>query len=105
MEVRKAGPAGYVGGLLGRRVEWHHPAPKGRGGRGKVPVHSTCHRVIHVHFTNAELAHLPFDGGSEALRERDAMSRFLGWVVDKPPDFHAPTFRPGGGAMGGRGRR
>ncbi|TNE39517.1 MAG: hypothetical protein EP321_08845 [Sphingomonadales bacterium] len=60
------------GRLLGRRVEWHHPVPKGRGGREKVPVHPICHRAIHAHFTNAELARPTFrpGGGGGSMRGR-----------------------------------
>ena len=74
---------------LGRRVEWHHPVPKSRGGRETVPVHPICHRTIHATFTNAQLARL----GAEAapLRDDPAMARFLAWIAHKPPDFHART--------------
>lgn len=76
---------------LGVRVEWHHPVPKSRGGRDTVPVHPICHKTIHVNFTNAELRRLPPDPAP--LAEREAMRRFLDWIADKPPDFHARTFR------------
>jgi hypothetical protein len=33
---------------LGRRIEWHHPVPKSRGGREMVPLHPICHRTIHA---------------------------------------------------------
>ena len=29
-----------------------------------------------------------------ALLEDEALARFVEWVADKPPDFHAPTRRP-----------
>jgi hypothetical protein len=74
---------------LGRRVEWHHPAPKSRGGRVMEPVHPICHRAIHANFTNAELARLPADPA--ALSNNPAIKRFLKWIGGKPPDFHAPT--------------
>ena len=61
---------------LGRRVQQHHPVPKAKKGRETVPVHPICHRAIHANFTNAQLA------------------RFVEWVADKPPDFHAPTRKP-----------
>ena len=79
---------------LGIRVEWHHPVPKSRGGRNTVPLHPICHRAIHANFANAELAKLPPEPG--ALRAHPDMARFLDWIVNKPPDFHAPT-------RGGRG--
>lgn len=76
---------------LGRRVEWHHPVPKSRGGRATVPVHPICHRTIHATFSNAELARLGEEG--EVLRTAPAIARFVSWVSRKPPDFHAPTAR------------
>lgn len=77
---------------LGRRVEWHHPVPKSRGGRDTVPVHPICHRTIHACFTNLELerhaeAAIPLDTSPE-------MARFLRWIANKSPDFHAPTRKP-----------
>ncbi|MGE3693350.1 MAG: HNH endonuclease [Novosphingobium sp.] len=74
---------------LGRRVEWHHPVPKSRGGREKVPVHAICHRVIHANFSNAELARLA--SAPEVLRDHPTLTRFLRWIAGKPPDFHART--------------
>ncbi|MEL6875130.1 MAG: HNH endonuclease [Pseudomonadota bacterium] len=74
---------------LGRRIEWHHPVPKSRKGKDTVAVHPICHRTIHANFSNAELArqfHSP-----EALRRHPEIARFLQWVQNKPPDFHAPT--------------
>ncbi len=84
---------------LGERVEWHHPVPKSRGGRQKVPVHPICHRTIHATLSNGELA-----SGyttAEALRSHPDIARFLAWVRDKEPDFHAPT-RKGGADRGRR---
>lgn len=80
---------------LGRRVEWHHPVPKSEGGRDTVPLHPICHRAVHAYCTNAELARDYAD--MAALRRREDMARFLRWVADKPPDFHAPTRRVRGG--------
>lgn len=76
---------------LGRVVEWHHPVPKSRGGRAVVPLHPICHRTLHVHFTNAELART--GGALPPLRAHPALARFLAWIANKPPDFHARTFR------------
>jgi hypothetical protein len=76
---------------LGHLVEWHHPLPKSRGGRVVVPVHPICHRTIHTTFSNGELA--CSGGTAEALRADPRVARFLRWVADKPPDFHAPTRR------------
>jgi hypothetical protein len=54
-----------------------------------VPVHPICHRTIHTNFTNAELSR---NGASrDQLLSREAVARFVAWVQDKPPDFHAPT--------------
>lgn len=74
---------------LGERIEWHHPVPKSRGGCDTVPVHPICHRTIHRHFTNAQLARL--SAGPDALREQPDIARFVDWIAGKPPDFHAPT--------------
>ena len=75
---------------LGTRVEWHHVVPKSEGGRETQPIHPICHRTIHAAATNAELAGL---GTIEAVRALPEVARFVAWVADKPPDFHAPTRR------------
>lgn len=54
-----------------------------------MPVHPICHRTIHANFTNAQLAR--FDADREAMLDSDAVAKFVEWVSDKPPDFHAPT--------------
>jgi len=74
---------------LGTRVQWHHVVPKAKGGRETVPLHPICHRTIHAHFTNAELARAA--GSREVLLRNEAVGRFLRWIAGKPPDFHAPT--------------
>jgi hypothetical protein len=74
---------------LGRRVEWHHPVPKSRGGRVTEPVHPICHRAIHAAIDNKALARDYHT--AEALREHPELQRFVTWVANKPPDFHAPT--------------
>ena len=76
---------------LGTRVEWHHRVPKSQGGTETVPVHPICHRTIHAHLTNRELATDFAD--LNTLRARDDIARYIRWVADKPPDFHAPTRR------------
>ena len=65
--------------------------PKSRGGRETVPIHPICHRTIHATLSNAELER----GYAEpaALRDHPEIARFLDWVRDKDPDFHAPTRR------------
>lgn len=65
--------------------------PKSKRGRDTVPVHPICHRAIHLHFTNAQLAKLP--PAPAALLANPDLANFVGWVADKPPDFHAPTRR------------
>ena len=74
---------------LGRRVEWHHPLPKSRGGRDTVPVHPICHRTIHAFVANRDLA--TSYATMDQLRAREDIGRYLRWIVDKPPDFRAPT--------------
>ena len=90
---RGAAPAtcALCGRPLGNRVEWHHVVPKSEGGRETVPLHPICHRAIHASASNAELARrYPT---IDQLREREDIARFLAWIADKPPDFHAPTRR------------
>jgi hypothetical protein len=77
---------------LGRRIEWHHPVPKAKGGRTRVPVHPICHRTIHRHFSNGELAKA--GSGAQSLRAHPDIAKFVRWVADKPPDFHAATRKP-----------
>jgi len=74
---------------LGRRIERHHPVPKSRGGRETVAVHPICHRTIHAHLTNAQLARMP--ANAHALRCEPNLARFLAWIDNKPADFYAPT--------------
>ena len=74
---------------LGTRVQRHHPVPKAKGGRETVPVYPICHRTIHAHVSNAQLARAA--GSREALLEIEAIARFIRWVAGKAPDFHAPT--------------
>jgi hypothetical protein len=76
---------------LGVRVEWHHLVPKSEGGRDTAPVHPICHRTIHALVPNPELARGFADPA--ALRAREDVARFLRWIADKPPDFHAPVRR------------
>ena len=77
---------------LGRTVEWHHRIPKSRGGTEVLPVHPICHRTIHASVSNHELATIFAD--LDVLRARPDITRFLRWIADKHPDFHAPTRRP-----------
>ena len=54
-----------------------------------VPVHPICHRTIHAAFANVDLARMTAEG--VALASHPALERFVSWVANKPPDFHAPT--------------
>ncbi len=92
LATRAEAPAACAlcGRALGAKIEWHHVVPKSEGGRDTEPLHPICHRAIHAALSNAELARL---GTLEAVRAEPAIARFLAWVVDKPPDFHAPTRR------------
>ena len=76
---------------LGRKIEWHHPVPKSRGGRETVAVHPICHRTLHAQFSNGELARIGCH--PERLRADPVITKFVAWVAGKPPDFHAPTAR------------
>jgi hypothetical protein len=76
---------------LGRRVEWHHRVPRSEGGTETLPLHPICHRTIHACATNRELATTLAD--LKTLRAQPDIARFLRWIADKPPDFHAPTRR------------
>ncbi|MEH3046197.1 MAG: HNH endonuclease [Sphingomonas adhaesiva] len=75
---------------LGTRVEWHHVVPRSQGGVETAPLHPICHRAIHAAADNATLARA---GTLDAIRDWPSIRRFLDWVADKPPDFHAPTRR------------
>lgn len=74
---------------LGTQVQWHHPVPRSRKGRMTVPVHPICHKTIHKHFTNAQLARIGAD--REQLLASDDIRRFLAWIAGKPADFNAPV--------------
>jgi hypothetical protein len=84
-------PCFLCGRPLGRKVEWHHPVPKSRGGRETVPVHPICHRAIHAALDNKALERDYASG--DALRRHPELARFLAWIASKEPDFHAPTRR------------
>jgi hypothetical protein len=85
------GPCFLCGRPLGKRVEWHHPVPRSRGGRETVPVHPICHRAIHRALDNKALER---DYSSPAaLRAHPELARFIAWIDGKDPDFHAPTRR------------
>ena len=74
---------------LGSRLEYHHPVPKSRGGRVTAAVHPICHRTLHKTFSNKELEAM----GLATLRDKPEIARFLAWIANKDPDFHAPTHK------------
>jgi len=74
---------------LGRKIEWHHPTPKSRGGRITVPVHPICHRTLHAFFSNAELGQ--FERKRLAPASQPRLDGFMRWIAGKHPDFNAPT--------------
>lgn len=74
---------------LGHRIEWHHPVPKSKGGRETVALHPICHRTLHATFSNAELQRMGAERGLLCLNP--AIARFLKWIENKTPDFHART--------------
>ncbi|PAX08337.1 HNH endonuclease [Sphingomonas lenta] len=88
------GVCALCGRPLGAKVEWHHLVPKSEGGRVTAPVHPICHRTIHALVSNKDLAGEYAD--VDALRARPDVQRYLRWIADKPPDFHAPTRRSRG---------
>ncbi|WP_228243436.1 HNH endonuclease [Porphyrobacter sp. GA68] len=74
---------------LGESVQWHHPVPKAKKGKVKVPVHPICHKTIHKLFTNAQLARTGQDRAS--LLKDDELAKFINWIKTKPSDFDAPV--------------
>lgn len=72
---------------MGDDVQWHHPIPKSKGGKAKVPAHPICQKTIHAHFTNAELGRM--GDNRDALLAREELAKFVEWVKGKPIDFNA----------------
>jgi hypothetical protein len=70
-------------------LQWHHPVPKAKKGKATVPVHPICHKAIHANFTNAQLGRMGDD--VTAVRANLEIAKFISWISNKPPDFHAPT--------------
>jgi len=54
-----------------------------------VPIHPICHRTLHKTFSNAELS--AFGDAVASIRADPRIGRFLAWIANKEPDFHAPT--------------
>lgn len=63
----------------------HHLVPKSHGGVQTVVLHRICHRQIHALFTETELAR--HYANVEALKQPEAMARFIRWVQTKPDAF------------------
>ncbi len=82
----------------GARQSLHHLTPKLKGGRGGpvARLHQICHNEIHAALTEAEIAR---DYATiAALRAHPRIARFIAWVRDRPPQFHARS-------AGGRRKR
>lgn len=90
MNALAPAPCALCGRPLGARIEWHHVVPKSKGGMRTAPVHPICHRAIHAAVDNTTLARL---ASLDAVRTVPEVARFLAWIANKPPDFHAPTRR------------
>lgn len=76
---------------LGQAIEYHHLVPKSRGGRETAMIHPICHRTLHRTFSNTELG--VFGNHLASITADPRIGRFLAWIADKDPDFHAPTHR------------
>ena len=63
----------------------HHLIPESYKGTDTVVLHRICHRQIHALLTEAELAR-QFNT-VDALKNHEAIGRFIKWVKDKPDDF------------------
>jgi len=53
-------------------------------------VHPICHRAIHAAVSN-KLLEREF-ASANALRAHPDLAKFIRWVENKAPDFHAPTY-------------
>jgi hypothetical protein len=74
---------------MGEIIEWHHPIPKSRGGRERRQIHPICHQTIHANFTNSDLEKRY--STVDALLSHPEIRKFVDWIANKPPNFHAPT--------------
>ncbi|MFL6736154.1 MAG: HNH endonuclease [Sphingomonas sp.] len=91
MVTEKGGRCWLCQRPLGARFEFHHPVPKSRGGRETVAIHPICHRTLHRTFSLNELG--AFGSSVAMMRADPRIGRFLAWIANKNPDFHAPTHR------------
>ncbi len=51
----EAAPCWLCGRPTGKKVVWHLPVPKSRGGRDVVPTHPVCQQTVTTNFTNSDL--------------------------------------------------
>lgn len=75
------------------RQSRHHLVPKLKGGKGgqTVLLHQICHSEIHATLTETELAR---DYKTiDALRAHPRLARFIAWVAQKEPGFHARSVK------------
>ena len=77
----------------GAKASLHHLTPKLKGGkRGpRALMHQICHNEIHAALTEAELARDYADPAR--LRAHPTLARFVAWIADKPPAFHARSLK------------
>ena len=58
-------------------------------------LHQICHKTIHAHLTEAELAR---DYNTiNALKTHSEIAKFIDWVRNKDPFFYTTTRLKGGG--------
>ena len=62
----------------------HHVVPKSKGGRETESICRTCHRQLHLVFTNNELEREV--NTIEKIRSHPRMQKYLSWVSAKNPD-------------------
>jgi 5-methylcytosine-specific restriction endonuclease McrA len=67
----------------------HHLIPKSKGGRHTQYLHRICHRQIHALFSETELAN--YLNTAEALKENEALQKFIRWVKTKPDSYYKRT--------------
>ncbi|ELK45249.1 HNH endonuclease [Halobacillus sp. ACCC02827] len=69
----------------------HHLVPKQYGGTDgpTVMLCSACHRQIHAHFTNEELA--GFYHSLERLKDHPDMQKYIRWVQKQDPEKRITT--------------
>lgn len=56
-----------------------------------MAVHPICHRAIHAALSNKDLERGYFT--AQALQTQPELVKFVAWVRNKDPDFHAPTMK------------